>query len=215
MLAFLYPVGKRLKILFSCICILFLASHSSAHGLRALSGHSHSIPLETEKEDIGTIIEFKNVHPITPFGVVTSQMVSRYIPTNFSENASEDVILKRILDKNVQTLFNHPSFKKSKIVRSIEAVSKHVETDFSFSTGGETPEEKPVSHQIKMKILAFQSKAVIHYEGYVSADFTYLINDNSAIFQIHKPLSDSSQLILNLTQNPTDKISYLKYQLSY
>jgi hypothetical protein len=134
----------------------------------------------------------KIIEPIASLRTIRSEDIAKFIPSDMTPSSSGGYVATRILDHSLQTIFKSPELRRSELGRSAQKLESVMETDVSFGGG----EKGDVKHSVKFKMKPVQAKAQLDYTGYVNAQLSYQIQDQSMNLEVFEKVASNTDLVL-------------------
>jgi hypothetical protein len=100
---------------------------------------------------------------------ITSDDVSKIIPTDMQATGDSGAVANRIADRGLNYWFNSPAMKESTLGRVAQETQEKLHTDVIVEGGG----AEKIQHKFSFRVEAFQALAKFEYTGWLKAAIDY------------------------------------------
>jgi hypothetical protein len=140
------------------------------------------------------------IQPVESMRTVKSEDIARIIPRDLTPTSDGGQIATRILDHSLSSFFNSPAVRNSDLGKTAHRVERTMEGQAAF--GGKTQDS--IRHVVKFQMRAFQTQALLEYEGLTNAHLCYQIAGSRMDFEVHEKVAINTRLVYNHITQPGD-----------
>ncbi|MFN7905420.1 MAG: hypothetical protein ACK5P5_09575 [Pseudobdellovibrionaceae bacterium] len=132
--------------------------------------------------------------------------IEKFLPLTIRAGSTQSQVAQRIADQSVQTWFNSPAVKNSRLGLAATQVQENMSLDGTAKTGFGL---KQIEHKFTMQILAFQTAAQFEYTGYMTAKVNHNVAGNETEVEISEKVLKNKNVFLNHSIKSTNRLSTL------
>lgn len=130
--------------------------------------------------------------------MITSNDVSKIIPTDIAPDSDSDTVAKRIIDNSISSLFNSQAVKESLVGGAAHKVQNKMKVEAEVKT-------QKVNHKFSVKLMLAQAIAKVEYKGWVNALVNYDTKQQSSELELSDKVFTNKDLYFkHQAQNNSD-----------